>query len=172
MGVNLNCLNHILNKSGRMKKLLIVLLIVFALGVILFFVFGISNNMGSKIVTRQESDKVNIEYHLNKITKKADFKIEVFLDNINLSQKSGKETMIEGITEIYCTIYQAVFFDPNALEKFRELDPDFELPENSFIGDYKITRVIILLKNKETDEVASECEVTGPNKEDIKIEYK
>ena len=152
----------------EMKKLLIVLLIV-VLGVILFFVFGILNNMDSKIITK---DGKIIEYHLNKITKKADFKIEIFLDDRNLSQKIGEKTLIEARTEIYCKIYQTVFFYPDAEERFKELDPNFELPENSFINDYKITRVIILLKNKETNEVISECEITGPNEEDIKIKYK
>ena len=151
-----------------MKILIVIILIFVLLGGILFFVIG---NFGkSEIRTiRNETEKVNAEFNLNDITKKADFKIEIFLDDRNLSQKIGEKTLIEARTEIYCKIYQTVFFDPDAEERFKELGLDFKV---NFLEDYDVTKAIILLKVKETDEIVSQCEITGPDEEDIKIEYK
>jgi len=146
-------------------------ILIVVIGTSIYFFSGY-NNLGNIVTTEENRENLHIVYEYNEVTKKSYVEIEILLEDINFSQKLGEKTWIESVTELDCKVYQISFYDKDALfEKFKKLDPNFEKSEITSKDSYDITKAIIFIKNKESGELLSKCDITGKEEGDLIIKY-
>jgi len=141
------------------------------LGLVFIIARGIYIPPGSDSIEKVviEKEDVKITYNLNKASKKAEVSIDVFIEP-DLVEKLGNRSYIEKITELDCRVYSTVFFNETASEKLKELNPDYNPGDNPAEG-YEVTKVIVLIKNKENHDILSKCTIAEPTIEDFEIKY-
>lgn len=144
-----------------------------------------------QVITLKEEGTTRI-ITKNKITKTATVEMTVFYNTSELKAELpfGRTADLTNLTTtLSCGLFSKIFFNQTALEVLKEhlkkwsvgqtnIEDDsppeqkeeapLETLENQLEG-YRTTKVQYYLRDKSTNNLISECSITGPNAEDIEI---
>jgi len=120
----------------------------------------------------------------NNLDKSASIDMAFYMNSDEM--KNDFMDLTEFTTEIMCGIMVLAFFDPEGLEEFNqqinewnEMDGVIEdekgqeqrTPEGNILEGYKIKKVKVVIQDKTTRQMISDCTITGKEEDNIKLNY-
>jgi len=171
------------------KKVIVGISVLIVLIVGGAFVFLSDNPVSNKIspisVIKYSDENSSLLITKNNLDKTASIKMDLFVEESEI--KNDFMDLTEFMTTISCGLMQMAFFNETALEEFNQAIEEWNsmdgvveneegeeigTPEENPLEGYDVNKFNFYLKDKQTKNILSECEVVGPSEEDIIINYR